>query len=122
MTKEQFLTVAQWIVDGACEFDAHGGWAATQGATMAYEFSRYRRKPEPKLRPWKASERPEALHYIFRHKHGLEHEFYRPLTMDKVGMMFHGHAVFHVAWDVLFCAWEHKVHGANVWLDCGTLE
>ena len=67
MTKSQFLQVAQWIADGVCEYRNSDGWFGVGVVSIdSNDFESYRRKPEPKLRPWKLSDNVVGKVIVFK--------------------------------------------------------
>ncbi len=57
MTKSEFFQVAQWIADGVCEYRNSDGWRGVGAVNInSNDFGSFRRKPEPKMRPWKLSD------------------------------------------------------------------
>ncbi|MDE2105426.1 MAG: hypothetical protein KGL39_49825 [Patescibacteria group bacterium] len=61
MTPQEFKQVAEWIADGVCQYNRVPGWIDWKdnyNLCLNEDFTLYRRKPQPKLRPWKPEEVP----------------------------------------------------------------
>jgi hypothetical protein len=84
------------------------------------EFTEYRIKPEPKLRPWKREEVP--LDAWFRNK---KHSVWFKLisiSHNDVGFISINDGFSSATFEHLLETAEHSIDGGKTWLPCGVME
>lgn len=120
MTKELHLKLVEAWWEGNLEvFDPLSQkWSTAYACVWANEPpSRYRIRPQPRLRPWKPEEVPVGAQV--RYAGNLDSV--RMLIITNLGDALLGGGG---RWTVndLFLSMEHSLDGGKTWLPCGTLE
>lgn len=123
MTKEQFLTVAQWISDGQAEYRINivCDWSTGSGVDITDDFSCWRKKPTKTLRPWRSGEVPvgalicgtpsrsDSMLILEAFQDGFA--FCRSGRIDRIS--------FKEAFE---CGFLHSKDSGQTWLPCGVEE
>ena len=139
MTKQEFMQVAQWIVDDVCEYNYTClGWQKFRGAISICEpYFSYRtsQKPTPKLRPWKPEEVPVGSLIrptIDKRCKGMITDFFP--NSDLVGIT--GANTAHPSYvintkdeagsgytrELMLEFYEYSIDLGKTWLPCGVME
>ena len=108
------------------EYDAgQGVWAdfSHRDCISLHEsFESYRRKPEPKLRPWKPEE--FVMDCVLSVKTEPHNYRYKPCCVNETSVFFINGCgkISEVAFRDLLNNYEHSVDGGKTWKPCGVEE
>jgi len=126
MTKQEFLTVAEWIADGVCEYyhELHG-WTKQSSPLvpkldLADAFNWYRRKPSPQYRPWKPEEVPVGA--LLRNKKKRDADANKMIICSLNGEHVSSGRADWKSLKECFDDAEHSLDHGVTWLPCGVLE
>lgn len=102
--------------------EERGEWITLTRDSLLKATDIIRRKPEPKLRPWKPEEVPwgAAFH---KKKEAIGRYFFiieTYMSGDCFYVIFHGNDQRHTL--ELRDNWEHSLDNGKTWLPCGVLE
>lgn len=119
MNIDQMIQCLQWAKEGRLQANFSGnGWKDAEGGLVRINepFCIYRRRPEPKLRPWKPEEVPVGA--IVRRHGSVAKMLIVGHGMGKVYYSQEGECCI----DTLFVEFQHSTDGGKTWKPCGVEE
>ena len=129
MTKEnagEFLPLLKAYSEGKTiqyEINRNGVFIDADTLTFNDLPSRYRIKPEPKLRAWTASEVPLGAWVRLKNNHNSSVAILSWLTSTDCGSSVgEKHLNFSGPYDHVLKYWEHSTDNGKTWAACGIVE
>lgn len=130
MTLQELEQVIQWAKEGRLQYHYAAGWRDDNdnpSISSRDSFSDYRRKPEPKLRPWKPEEVPVGA--LIRWKPEVKAFFTGQRGFDiaiiigiHCSRILTGQAGCNFRLETMLKNHEHSFDHGKTWLPCGVVE
>lgn len=121
MTKELHLKMVEAHWDGKLEVHNGAKWTeTTNGPTAISDPAKFRIRPTPKLRPWKAEEVPVGALIRFKGRESEKHSWVIVGYSEQTGQIAYGQKG-EARIDELH-GYEHSINNGSTWLPCGVEE